>query len=493
MSTSLLMSVKQDLREQGKSVVEELKLYVLMNDREGEKFKREVKDAQNTDEVLDALTVHNVISHSQTTVLVDIARQFCRQTSLNEACHFEMVSGLEELQANIISELEDSVPLYQLMFCVMCTPLLCGASDYYRSITHLSNSASVIRRVYLDRDPRVFVRVVLQFSNYSPTRQRVMEYSKAVESSSPSNPANTEVIELQEEYASILVELVRKCSRQTITIILNSKNCGLLPSHENSSHFPVLPYINYLQPKVLINALQIHEHREQVKEALKKLRNYDDSWSAFSRSTRIASVSDTLLNEYPINFPQEELVIFTLHLSGDEWRDPVISQLADLAESIASAYEMSHGSVMPYRPILTNSETDAKGHCKVELVVSTKVACIMIRAALDKKAFFIKESISYVEFKAAGKYHLMHPVSVLDLLQRQAFENTHLQRHFQELHSAILPRTLHQPTRLSIRQPIRPTVVYVYHVYVLVPLAVAVYYMCIGYIIYIYMCVQEYL
>ena len=172
------------------------------------------------------------------------------------------------------------------------------------------------------------------------------------------------------------------------------------------------------------------------------------------------------------------MVIVTLHLGGDEWKDPAISQLADLAESVSSAYEMPPGSVMPYRPILTNSETDAKGHCKVELIVSTKVACIMIRAALDKKAFFTRKSIKYVEFKAAGKYHLMHPVSALNILQRQALENTHLQRHFQELHSAVLPRTVHQP----IQQP----VVYDYHdiVYLVILMAVTV---CTGYIINMYM------
>ena len=41
---------------------------------------------------------------------------------------------------------------------------------------------------------------------------------------------------------------------------------------------------------------------------------------------------------------------------------------------------------------------------------STKAVCIMIRAALDKKGFFTRKSVTYGEFKAAGKYHLMHPV-----------------------------------------------------------------------------------
>ena len=371
------------------------------------------------------------------------------------------------------------VPLYQLMFCMTCTPILCGASDYYRSIKYLHDTTSVIERISLWNNPRLFVRLVNLFSNQYLTKHKVREYALAVEDQRTFNPAEEELLQYQDEYASIVTELVCEADLHITDIIYSS--------HKNSGHLAVLPYFNYQYTAPLIHVLRTYvrhttnvpdEVAYTVEKTLRKLEAYIDKWSRYSESTKVAKVSDALLNEYPIDYSQEEKVVITLHMDGDEWKDPTLSQPAELAKLITQEHRVPPESITPIRPILTynqrdgitHRQTDAKGHCKVEFVGSTKAACIIIRNLLSKLMFFRGQSITHAEFKAACKYHFIQPVESFGLLQKQAFTSTHLSSHFQELHSATLPPTIpQQTTKLWC-------IVYMYSVYTSILLAVCTYY-----------------
>lgn len=462
MRTRLLLSTKKCLRTQeeaGNEIVEHLKAHVQLELQQDQKCKDKIIKAQTTDEVIDTLTVHDHISHRDMSLLEEIVWQFCEPLQ-NQVTQLETLKGLEALKHDGISELAPSVPLYLLKFCTMCTPLTCGASDYYRSIAHVHDTASVIRRVYSSTDPRLFLRIVLQFSKKVPTKEQVQAYSAAVKAQIPPNPAEDELLKLQEQYSSIITGLIDKVDRydNPITDILYCQYMynGIPLWTENRGQLPILPFFNYQYTEPLINALKCarrqmctynkHQLTENIAETLTKLVPYETQWRQYSQLTKVATVSETMLNEYPIDFAQEDLVIIVVHLNGEHWKTPTLSQCVELAKPFLEAFGLPLGSVTPLRPILTHDETDAKGHCKVELAASTKATCVIIRQLLSKVLFLMDQSIIHVELKATGKYHFNHPTTTqaLHILQKQAFQNKYLRSHFQELHSAVLPHTIQQ-------------------------------------------------
>lgn len=457
MSNHLLLSTKESLRTQGNQIVELLKTHVQLELQWDHKCKHEITKAQTTDEVIDTLTEHDHISHRDMSLLEEIVWQFCEPLQ-NQVTQLETLRGLEELKHDVISELAPLVPLYLLKFCSTCTPLPCGASDYYRSIAHLHDTASVIRRVYSSTDPRLFLRIVLQFSKHVPTKERVQAYSTAVKTQISPNSAEDELLKLQEQYSSIITELIDKVDQYdnpiTDTLYSQYRYHGIPLWTENTGHLPILPFFNYQCQILLINAMNCarrqmrtynkHQLRENIAETLTKLVSYETEWRQYSQLTKVATVSETMLNEYPIDFAQEDLVVIVVHLNGEQWKAPTLSQYVELAKPISEAFNLPLGSVTPLRPILTHNETDAKGHCKVELAASTKATCVIIRQLLSKVLFLMDQSITHVELKATGKYHFNHPTQALNILQKQAFQNKHLRTHFQELHSAILPHTIQQ-------------------------------------------------
>lgn len=457
MSTKLLLSTKESLRTQeeaGNQILEFLKAHVQLKIEQDHKCKDEIRKARTTDEVIDTLTVHDYISHRDMSLLEDLVWQFCEPLQ-NHVTQLETLRGLEALKHDVISELAPSVPLYLLKFCTMCTPLACGASHYYRSIAHVHDTASVIRRVYSSTDPRLFLRIVLQFSEHVPTKERVQAYSAAV---SP-NLAEDKLLNFQEQYSSIITELIDKVDRydHPITDILycQYRYHGIPLWTENRGQLPILPFFNYQCTTPLINALkkcirrQMHTYNkhqltENITEILTKLVSYETQWQQYSHLTKVATVSETMLNEYPIDFAREDFVVIVVHLNGEHWKTPTLSQCVELAKPISAAFNLLLGSVTPLRPILTHNETDAKGHCKVELAAPTKATCVIIRQLLSKVRFLMDQSITHVELKATGKYHFNHPTQALHILQKQAFQDKYLRSHFQELHSAVLPYTIQE-------------------------------------------------
>ena len=465
MSDRLVLSTKENLRTQeeaGNQILELLKTHVLLELKQDHKCKHEIIKAQNTEEVIDTLTVHDHISHRDMSLLEEIVQQFCEPLQ-NQVTQLETLRGLEALKHDVISELAPSVPLYLLKFCTLCTPLACGASHYYRSIAHIHDTASVIRRVYSSTDPRLFLRIVLQFSEHVPTKERVQAYSAAVKAQSSLNSAEDELLKFQEQYSSIITELIDRVDRYdnpiTDMLYCQYRYHGIPLWTENRGQLPILPFFNYQCTTPLINTLikyvkrQMHMHTynkhqltENIAETLTKLVSYETQWQQYSRLTKVATVSETMLNEYPIDFAQEDLVIIVVHLNGEHWKTPTLLQCVELAKPISEAFGLPLGSVTTLRPILTHNETDAKGHCKVELAAPTKATCVIIQQLDSKERFLMDQSITHVELKATGKYHFNHPTTTqaLHILQKQAFQNKYLRSHFQELHSAVLPHTIQQ-------------------------------------------------
>ena len=450
MTTRLMLEVRKDLRDQGTETYKQLQSYVTMQDFENQACKRHVQRARNTDEVLDALISHGIISHTKTSMLIEMAQLYCRQTPQIQANCFEKMRGFEELRVVLISELEHTVPLHQLLFCIMCTPLLCGASSYYRSIRRLRDTASVIRRIYLSYNPRLLTQVIRQFSQTDYT-QRVQDYDRFTGNISPSlTPEEKALLEYQDEYASIVVTLIRRVDGELLDNHILTSNLPL--SHEPLNYIPIFPLFHYQQPKLLIDVLSVLIQRKikenmkvVLKETLQELKAYDEDWKVFSESTKLAAVMDTQMNEYPIDFPHEDKVIVTFHKSGEECKDLTISRQIDLAEATSDEFGMQLGSISPYRTVITHGETAAKGYCKIELVAPTKALCILIRASPSKKGFYLSHSIKHIECRSAEKYYFSHPVDALDLLHKQAMQHPHLCGQFQQLHSATLPHRIHQP------------------------------------------------
>lgn len=455
--------------------------------------KRHVLQARTTDEVFVELSAANYISQHDTNILQDLLIEFGGSTQREEQkklAYFEQQRGFVEFSVTVshyIAE-ETVCTMADLKLCVLSTPIPFGS---YYSMLENETDVYVAMRILSDwKDPRLLQRAIRHFCpQYEDWIERYSQRLPSPEQAPPGTPAR-ELLEHQEKFTDLLMTIVRDLNSShsfptdplSVPLSETHPELQLAPIKENTVSgilLALLPFCSYKNIHLLreLESLlsELHNYCSNTTSIAQELHAFTTQWNKFAAKTTIKAVYDTQLNEFPLQLSARGVSTITLHLQGEDWKDPTLSQISELALFMADTLKLKRWSVVPYRTILTGSETDAKGHCKVELLTPTMAACILMKEGASETeplTKLCKNNITYVEVGEKFKYYFSCTPESIAHMYKQASQHMNLTSYFEQLENITTPPALAQGPDLStdLTYPFHPlllTTLWCIHVLVL--------------------------
>ena len=154
--------------------------------------------------------------------------------------------------------------------------------------------------------------------------------------------------------------------------------------------------------------------------------------------TYLQDIYNTQLSCLPLQLTERNVVVFTLHLEGESWRNPLLKHASDLAFSTARAFYLQPWSVVYYRTILTGNEPGKKGDCKIEMLIPAMAACIILKEAEHKQSYFHEHCITYLELHVDNDCYLSStPISMAHMHQR-VLKHKYFIPYFEKLNNLLV-------------------------------------------------------
>ena len=439
----------------------------------GYKPRYRILEAKTVETVFHELFAGQHINQHNTDLLEKILRVYGGRElhkEREELANFEQQRDFVELSLKVADTVKEQCTITDLKICVLSIPNRFGS--YY---SRLENETDVYNAVWTLSDwehPRLLKRIV---RHYCPQHKDLIEsYSHKFASTEqvPELPA-CELLEHQEKFTGLLMTIAHDLNRShnflnDFPLSETYLELQLAPIKENTASgilLALLPFCGYQN----LHLLREIVHKYCSRTTAQKLDTFTTQWNSFADKTTIKAIYDTQLDKIPLQLSARRVSTITLHLQGEDWKNPTLSQISGLALFLADALKLKPWSVVPYRTILTGSETDAKGPCKVELLASTTTACKLMEEGASQKGSLTemlkKKTISYIEVEEKlededeSVYHLSCTTESITTIYRQATKHTHLRSYFESSPSPTLsskPLTPQQSPSSNQPHPFNP-------------------------------------
>lgn len=458
--TASIQKEFQSMHTQRRLDFEVFKMFVAEGTN-GYKHKYRILQAKTVNRVFRVLSAGKQINQHNTDLLQEILSVFGGpelQKEHEKLVNFEQQRDFVKLSLKVADTAKKQCTIVDFKICVLSTPNCFGSYysrleneiDVYNAVLTLSNGEHL----------RLLKRIV---RHYCPQHRDLVEsYSQRFQSSEQAPELSVhEVLEHQEKFTDLLIMVARDLNRSHsfltdflfVPLSETYPELQLAPIKENTASgilLALLPFCGYQNLHLLSKIVRKYCSDTTAQE----LDTFTSQWNDFAAKTTITAIYDTQLDKFPLRLSARGVSTITLHLQGEDWKDPTLSQTSQLAQFMADALKLKQWSVVPYRTILTGSETDAKGHCKVELLIPTVAACILMKEGASKTgplAEMLKEkSITYIEVEEKiededeSKYHFTSKPESIATMYKQASKHTHLKSYFEQLElstESLTPRS----------------------------------------------------
>ena len=420
-----------------------LRMFVALyiSDRED---KLAILHATTVDLIICRLSAGEHITENNTHILHELLEYDTGDNTFSDDKHrlkqFDLRNKFEEFSLRVVHYVAERVTAVQIKICILSTPVRFGW--YYTMLEH-EQEVSIIIKILRDWEhPELLHRIVQHFS--PPEDRQWLDQYRAQASEPDSTIAQKEYVEYREHYAKILIDVHSHLQEhpqdfldnfssitvstgahatlKLITVPVNTASDALLA---------LLPFSSCYNTSLITNIVNNFCNQSLQDELSRNTKQ----WNNFASHVTISDIYDVQLDRLPLQLTERKIAILVLHLEGEEWKNPIFKLPIDLALSTADHFALQPWSVVYYRTVTTEQETDRKGDCKVEFLVPALAACIIMRDGPSKEEFFHKHSITYLEVVVRDDCHLTGESNSIGCMNESAQRQKFFAPYFEELNN----------------------------------------------------------
>ena len=454
-----------------KEKFQELKIFAQSHANTYE-HKHIILNAVTTTDMFNILIAGNYITEEDIKLLQDITDIYGGENLHEEKIklrEYKEQCGFAEFVLKVAHCLSEQLTMTELKITIFSTPVDFGS--YYSKLENETEVRVAIAILGDWENPRLLQRII---RHHCPVHSdRIESYRQLLAPHSeppPNSPERTLLIHL-ETFSDLIHVVATDLNRHKMLYL----DPSLIFLSEAYPQLELTSLTEWTLCDVLKTLIPFCTHQnlhllryivEKYSPDMKvKLESFAAQWNDFASKTRVTSVYNIQLNKRPMNLSARGIATLTLHLRGQHWQDPMLSQAAMLAQVVANTLHLEAWSVVACSIILTGSESDAKGCCKVELLMPTLAACKLIKeggtmlpqitslpqnASVPQSTSFLQNTsllqntcLKYIELKEEGKYYFCSEIERMEEMYRAALQDQHLSPQFEKLERmrvAQLPR-----------------------------------------------------
>ena len=418
-----------------------------------EQHKLAVLNATAADAVFKQLLAGDYVSDSNTGLLYYLLSAYGDESVTADTDglkQFDRRKKFVEFSLEVAHRVSERTTTAQLKVCTLNTPVQFGR--YYKMLENVAEVSVMIKILRDWEHPELLHRVVRNFyrEGLSWLNRYQQEQSNSLSEESDrhqeSGRQQKEYLTYLERYADLLVHICHffeTHAQNTADFLRHITSFSLCKSHTSfklitgphnnvfDTLLTLLPFSSFTNT-YLIEYIVNNFCDDTLQEQLCSYLQESDYYIAH---TYIRDIYNTQLDCLPLQLTERNVVVFTLHLRGERWRNPLIKHANDLAFSTAETFDLQPWCVVYYRTILTGNEPGKKGDCKIEMLVPAMAACIVLKEAEHKQSYFHEHSITYLELHVDNDCYLSStPCSVAHMHQR-ALKQSYFSPYLEKLNN----------------------------------------------------------